>query len=339
MVHLLTALLPTATVRLPQILLTAAQRDVAVTAIREAHPIININTHMEEALSLLTLEAVEARRSKKAFVESADLYRAQLRGNSITNPLRRIQIHQALMAAGYYARCVDLHVVGDPTEFVLNHYRFDIRRDTIVTQAVHQSVLEHMKTTPESDEALTNLILMERRLFGQNRLANVGGKQFIVLGVPTAEITDEAELKYVLDLAPIKQHGNFTLSYNTNLPGAEDRWKIATVTSGVETDYIPFDTTKVEASKLKFDLKILLPEKPKTFKERLKQTLLEYWVMWFAFWCMFWLVDEEILTLIGLIFAKYKQTQMLKEEAEKTGGKVYIGRAVRPFEKTDKFAQ
>lgn len=324
--HLLTALIPSATVRLPQILLTTGQYQTAVQAMKDSENIVDLKTPLIEVLAALQLEAIEARKAKRGFLEACDMYRNSLRSDAVKNPLRRLLMHQALMASGFYGRVVDFHNVGNPTEFVLNHYRFDIRRDTILTEAVHQSVLEHKQTTTESDETLTNLLLMERRLFGQNRLSPVGGKQFLVLGVPTAEIKNEKELDYVLNLIPIKEHGNFKVDYKLDVPGAEERWKIATVACGPEP-LPPFDNTPIDTTKVKFDLKILLPEKPKPLWERIKQKMLEYWVMWFAFWCMFFMVDEEILTLIGLIFAKWKQVNMLKEESERTGGKVYVASA------------
>jgi hypothetical protein len=337
MVHLVTGLLPRATFRIARsaapILLTVEETKNAVAALKEVENILNIKLPLADAMAALHDEK-GARATKPAFQESADILRLALAGQTIKDPLRRIDLLQCLMASSFYAKAVDPFSVGDPRTAILSGYIVDVRRDSIITRSAHQTILEHVPSTKESDETLTNILLLERRIFGQNRLhqkSSGKGEQWLCVGVPLNEIKDEKELDRILALPPIKEHGNFIKRYDDPDPELKDahrqRWKAAVISCGPEPVEV-FDPTVYPKTETEWSLTILKPAPPVPFWARFRQKLLDIWIVVFTFWVCFWLIDEELFTIIALVYAKYQATKIMKEEAEKAGGaKIYVAKS------------
>ena len=59
------------------------------------------------------------------------------------------------MAAGFYQRAANPNVLhGEGTRFAVNHYNFDVRRDTQITKCAHDSLLESRVASPDSEKLL-----------------------------------------------------------------------------------------------------------------------------------------------------------------------------------------
>jgi len=233
-------------------------------------------------------------------------------------------LHQAVMAVGFYQRAAKSDILKtDPARFVVNHYNFDVRRDVQLTKSVHQYVLEHLETTTESTEILTELLMLERRLFGERRLIPVGGRQWLVLGVDLSELHTEAEIDRLLKLGVFHDEGNFTLS-EVNVES--EKRKALTLQARPEGAVSVATEGGVDLSgSTSYTWTIIKPIPSLTFRERLRENMLQAWVMLVALWISFWFIDEELITLISVIVLKYKQNQVLRAEAEKAGtDRIYI---------------
>jgi hypothetical protein len=230
--------------------------------------------------------------------------------------------------------------------FVVNHYNFDVRRDSHLVRQVRNSVLT-AEETPEADALTKELLLLERYLFGAQRLRPTGGKQYLMLGIDMDEFKDEKQLQAVLDLHVVKSHGNFVFTVRDEVRNSakgaqavQERWKVANVRCApepeVEGKVVIFSEELMElnrvstsaGAKLKsdYDLRFLLPAAILPFWERVKLFLLDAWVYFFGFWVLFWLIDEEIFAVITLLYTRYHSKKVLAEEAKLAGGggKVYL---------------
>jgi hypothetical protein len=281
--------------------------------------------------------------------------RAELYKPTVKDPFHRLQIHEAIMAAGYYQRAANPNVLfGEGTRFVLNHYNNDVRRDTAITKAVHKIFHDALETihasqrtkgskrssdseqlvikpelTESSQKLLIDILLLERRLFGEMRLTRMGGDRWICIGQRLEEFKEEEEVKRILEIGAIKGHGNFVTSvldqeketfYHLVLrPGKEP------LDSFMESKDIKMGGTVT--AEMEYAVKVFKPTPPPTRWEVLKERLLKAWVIWLSVWLMFWFVDEEIIAFTSLLILKYTSTKKLKEEARLTGQKVYIARA------------
>lgn len=332
-VHLFSALVPNARPG-GDSFLTPEQLQTAKAAVAERRDILAAADFDKCLDSLHKIKDARQRHDLiRSFSGIVDAYRAELYKKTTVDPSHRLQLHEAIMAAGFYQRAVSTsELQGESTRFVLNHYNFDVRRDVAVTKLAHDTLQASKDSTLESDRLLEDLLLLERRLSGKYRLAPTAGRSWLVLGQPVAELATEEELHRVLELAPIKAHGNFSLSE----ADTEKLWKTATVAANAEAvkcfvEEAGMDAGMKEAD-IRYDLRIEKPKAPLSFWEELTDKLLRYWVIWLSIWITFWMVDEEIITLIALIVLKARQTSILEAEAERTGGKVYIatstGRAV-----------
>lgn len=325
------ALAPTNAKRYPQLLLTPEQQTVAIAALKENENLIGIKSPFEEALHMIQDQSV-ARKAKPLFEQVTSAYRQQLYLGGINDPVRRLAIHEALMAAGYYARATDLHAPKiDGYRFVMNHYNIDVRKDKILGKEVHQALV-HEAPTAISEAVTGNLFLLERYLYGANRLLPVRGYKTLVHSLELRDFVDEAALQAVLQRPPCQAFANiqFEVQDNYEYGVDNDRWKVGVVTCGPEPEQEqgefcpPLVQPTTEATR--YQMKLLTPEPILPFMERLKLKLLDLWVYVFAGWVAFWAVDEEIFTLIGLIYARYSQMKILAEESKKSGGKLYVAR-------------
>ena len=159
-------------------LVTDEKLTVMRTALDEASPFLAKSVSLVPALELCKdVTGANHRKIVSLFEDSITSLRSELANRTVTDPYHRMQIHEAIMAAGFYQRAANPNVLhGEGTRFVLNHFNFDIRRDTAITSAVHNSVLVNKAATSESDKLLSDLLLLERRLFGHYRFAPTGGK-------------------------------------------------------------------------------------------------------------------------------------------------------------------
>jgi len=242
------------------------------------------------------------------------------------------------MAAGFYCRACEIY--GDrlePVRFVVNHYNYDVRRDRPITNLVHQTLLEHLPSTKESDEMLGDILLMERRLFGTKRLQPITGDQWLCLGCPLKDLKEEKELVRIMNLPTVKEFGNLEVSWLDK----EGRWKEATLRClpepegtpaplSLEVDVAPitasglaWSTAKPVATIPDWRLRALKPAPPLTWREYTRERLLQLWVYFFSFWAIFFMVDEEVITLIGLIWGKYHHSKIMAAEAERLGTRPY----------------
>lgn len=330
-VHLFSALIPSvsATQALPDF--TAETLESAKTAIKE-------RPHIFDKVDLLTplnalvnpLSVHDKRMAIQQFSGCVDALRSSLYRKDLSNPIDRLQVHEAIMAAGFYQRTISpTQLSGEHMRFVLNHYNFDVRRDTAITQMLHNSLLKDKEITPESEKLLRDILLLERRLYGMYRFAPTSGRRWLVLGMKLSDVDSEAEFQRIVSLPALKEDGNFIVSEIDSgahwktmklAPGKEGTCSFAEA-SGLYKD------TAAEKD-LMLELKIQKPVPPMEFWDRVKDKLLRYWVIWFSLWVMFFMVDEEIITLVALLVLKWKQTAILEEEARKTGGKVYIASSI-----------
>lgn len=327
-VHLFTALVPNVKVQGPHFL-SAEEVATAKTALDERKSFLAVPqlSLCIESLGNIA-SAHEQRETIAKLAKCVDELRAQLYRKENSDPRRRLELHEAIMAAGFYERVINVtQLDGEGIRYVLNHYNFDVRRDTQITSKVHETLLADKTTTPESDQLLRDLLLLERRLTGEYRFSQSGGRRWFTLGMPLSEIKTEEEVLRLMDLEVIKSDGNLTQSE----VDSSKLWKTVTIkpnpetyttfaeVAGIHKDARPTDMT--------FELRVQKPTPPLDFWEKLRETLLHYWVLWFALWATFFMVDEEIITIVALIFLKHRQTKILEEEAEKTGGKVYVASA------------
>ncbi|RNF19515.1 hypothetical protein TcG_04666 [Trypanosoma cruzi] len=327
-VHLFTALVPVNSVKAPQ-LVSGEHLETAKKAVMEAEPLIG-RAPLETAFDLLAdiSNFHKQRELDRVLEECITSYRAELYKPLVTDPFQRLQLHEAIMAAGYYQRSASTSVLkGESVRFVLHHYNFDVRRDTSITRTAHNTLYESRTSTPESDKLLGDLLLLERRLFGRMRFAPTSGRQWFVLGLSLDDIKTEADVHRVLDIPVVKEHGNFEMREED----AGKLWKKIIVFPRPEpiSSFSEDGDFAISVSEkdLRLECRIQKPAPPMEFWDRVKDTLLRYWVIWFSLWIMFFMVDEEIITVTALIFLKWRQTRILEEEAEKTGGKVYIASA------------
>lgn len=309
--------------------------DAAKLAIGERENILNgidLLTPLTAVADPESLKDVHSkRRTVKQFNDCVDSLRAVLYQKNCADPLKRLQIHEAIMAAGYYQRTISpTELAGEHTRFVLNHYNFDVRRDTAITQMIHKSLLKDKVISTDSEKLLRDILLLERCLYGIYRFAPTSGHRWLVLGMKLSDVDSEAELNRIMGLPVVREDGNFILTENDT----EKLWKTMKLVPGAESQcsfaeasglYKNFSENSKELS---LELRIQKPVPPMEFWDRVKDTLLRYWVIWFSLWVMFFMVDEEIITLVALIVLKWKQTAILEEEAKRTGGKVYIASSV-----------
>ncbi|KPA86528.1 putative mitochondrial hypothetical protein [Leptomonas pyrrhocoris] len=327
-VHLFTALVPQVKVQGPHFL-TADEVTAAAAALEERKAYLNVPQLTQGIESLSNIgTAHEQRDAIGKFAKSVDELRAQLYRKDSIDPRRRLEIHEAIMAAGFYERVISVtQLEGEGIRYVLNHYNFDVRRDTTITSKVHETLLEEKTTTAESDQLLRELLLLERRLTGEYRFSQSGGRRWFALGLPLSEITTETEAQRLMNLDVIKSDGNLTMAE----VDSSKMWKTVTIKPNGESHTTFAEAAGIfkdgRAADVVFELRVQKPIPPLDYWERLRETLLHYWVLWFALWVSFFMVDEEIITLVALIFLKHKQTQILEEEAEKSGGKVYVASA------------
>lgn len=326
--HLFGALVPNAS-PVNDTFFTPEQLQAAKTAVEERKSILASETFVK---CLEGLQDVKDARHRHDLIDGfagiVDACRAELYKKTTVDPFDRLQLHEAIMAAGFYQRAVAVNELkGESHRFVLNHYNFDVRRDVAITKKVHDSLHEDKETTPESDKLLRDLLVLERRLSGKYRLAPTGGRRWLVLGQPLSELTSKEDVHRVLELAPMKADGNYT-AVDTD---TEKLWYKVTVSANDEAEKSFLEAagmhTSIREADMRFELRVEKPKKPLDFWEKLSDTLMRYWVIWFSLWVMFFMVDEEIITLLALIFLKQRQTSIMAKEAEKTGGKVYVATA------------
>lgn len=347
MTQLLRKTLPVITAHAPGVVLARDHANVAIDAIRDAASYSNIKgLTLVDGLDMLT-DPSQNLASTRVFEENVNRLRGELYVGGHDDALRRFEIHQLLMVAGFYARAANQHSTKiDPIRFVSNHYNFDVRRDKVILGSVKDAVFGEAKAA--SNAVLGDLLITERHLFGQHRLQPISGRQYMMPGVSLRLVKTEEELKRLLELEPVAKHGNFEmvlerddLRVQTVNSGGwtrnaqifvtqekvqkQERWDVCVLRCKAEPEVPVAPPMKIyTGTEAEFRLRVLRPPPPMSFIERMKETLLQLWVYWFSFWVLFWMVDEEVITLVGLILARYQQLSMLKEEAKRTGGKVYI---------------
>mmetsp|Transcript_36638 Transcript_36638/g.42806 ORF Transcript_36638/g.42806 Transcript_36638/m.42806 type:complete len:344 (-) Transcript_36638:101-1132(-) len=334
-VHLFNTLLPTNLVKTPSLIDSQEQLTQMKVALQEAASNLGSATTQRYISTLEMCTDVGAQRTRhiqSAFEDIITALRAELYKPAVSNPYQRLRIHEAIMAAGFYQRAANpaaLH--GEGTRFVLNHFNFDIRRDTIITKPIHDAILADKVPTlaPETEKLVTDLMLLERKLFGHYRFVPSGGRRWFCLGVPLEEMKTEAEVNRLLEMPAFKEAANLKLTRVDN--GPKELWFQLELEPVEEPSFLTARDlhNNHRAADCKFTLRINKPPKPLTFRERVTEALLRYWVMWFTFWMMFFMVDEEILALTSLIYLKWKQTRIMRAAAEETGEKVYIATSSR----------
>lgn len=326
-VHLFSALVPHANVIGTE--LTATEVSTALSALDERRtqfPTGDLR-HAIEAMS--TLESMQLRRAAvNAFSDCVDNLRAELNKKSLYDAQTRLQIHEAIMAAGFYQRTLgSTHLPSDGPRFALNHYNYDIRRDTEITKRVWETLLPTQESTPESDALLQDIFLMERHLSGPYRLAPVAGRRWLVLGEALSELKTEEDVQRVLSIPIIKAVGNFV----TTKTDDDALWQRLSITTGPEKVESFLEMAGLHKNFTSADrtygIRVEKPRPELTYWENMRERMLRVWVIVFSVWVMFWLVDEEIITLLALLFMKHQHTKVLEKEAERTGGKVYIARS------------
>nr|CCC93001.1 conserved hypothetical protein [Trypanosoma congolense IL3000] len=324
-VHLFTALVPNNVVQLPHVL-KEAELDVAKKAAEEAATFIGSVPLVEALCAVSDVSSFHRKRDACSLLDKCiNSCREELYKPTASDPFRRLQLHEVIMAAGFYLSAAGNNALkSEATRFVLHHYNFDVRRDTIVTRTVHNTLLESREATLESDKLLSDLLMLERRLFGSYRFSPTSGRRWFVLGLHLEDLKNEEDVKRVLELAPVKENGNFELE----VEDTQKHWKKLIIRPKQEAapslfeegDFVVNNSEK----DLLFECLVPKPKPPMEFWDRFKDALLRYWVIWFSIWVTFFMVDEEIITVTALIFLKWRQTKILEEEAEKTGGKVYM---------------
>ena len=327
MVHFFNSLLPTNLVKVPA-LISAQQLAVAKAAIGEERQFLP-DAPLEAGLELCqSADNTSIKRIVPLFQDCINLYRAELYKPTVNDPFHRLQLHQAIMAAGFYERAANPLVLhGDGTRFVLNHYNFDVRRDLHITRFISSGISE--KELPlATEKVLADLIQLERRLFGPNRLLTTRGKQWLACGVALTDVKGEDELLRLLELPVVKKHGNFSLSY---VDDPKVLWKTGVLEAG-EEETPSFQTARdigstTNPDDLKFKLRVQKPVAPLTRWERIRERLLRYWVIWLSFWITFWFIDEEVITLVSMIVMKAKTMKIQRKLAEEAGeDRIYVAR-------------
>jgi len=104
--------------------------------------------------------------------------------------------------------------------------------------------------------------------------------------------------------------------------------------------FSPFgEARKITTAKPVFSVRYTIPPPPLTFFERVEAALLQAWVFVVAGWVMFWIVDEELLTLIGVFLARYEQKKILQQQAaEAQEPRIYIAKAKHHFHRWTVFS-
>lgn len=325
-VHLFSALLPTNLVKGPA-LISPEHMPVIDAALKEAEPLIGKTDKLQQALVLCQdVSATRARHVQDQLEEAVVQLRAELYKKDVADPFRRLQIHEAIMAAGFYQRAANPNVLhGEGTRFVLNHFNFDVRRDTSITKTVHDAVLSTASSPAAAEKLLADLLLLERKLFGQHRLTPTGGRRWLCLGVPLEDIKTEDEVNRLLALPAIQKEGNFSLQRIDNEKGL---WFNLEIEPKEEPCFLTArDLQSSRPADRKFVLTINKPIPPLTFWENVREKALRLWVIWLSLWLMFFMVDEEIIAFTSLIVLKWKQTRNLEKLAAETGEKVYVARS------------
>lgn len=97
--------------------------------------------------------------------------------------------------------------------------------------------------------------------------------------------------------------------------------------------FSPFaEARKIKTAPAVFSVKYTIPPPPLTFFERVEEALLQAWVFVVAGWVAFWVVDEEIITLVGVLLARYEQKKILQQQAEEAQEpRIYIAKAKHHF--------
>lgn len=328
LVHLFTSMVSSIDRGSSPLPFTSENLNVSKSALEERSSLLGKVDLLAPLSKLATpLTPQDKRKTIQQFCACGDDLRSLLYKKSLT-PLERLQIHEAIMGAGYYERLLSSSSLKDDhLRFVLNHYNFDVRRDLLITGVLHKSLVSEEPLSTDSEKLLNDVLLLERRLYGDKRFSLVSGSQSIVLGLKFSDVTTESELSRFMNLSAVKEVGNFALTETDD----SAHWIRRTITPQPEavTSFAEASGMHKDSSSVKtFELKIQKPEIPKTFWERFNEKLLRYWVIWFSLWVMFFMVDEEIITLVALLVLKWKQTAILEEEARKTGGKVYIASSI-----------
>lgn len=330
-VHLFSALIPNADLRSEPIAFNPKALAAAQLALEERKHLfssIDLSTPLKSLVGPLSIH--ERRITTSQFSLCVDSLRSMLYEKRFAKAVDRLQIHEAIMAAGFYERAIcPTQLSGENLRFVLNHYNFDIRRDLPITQLIHHSFVENKESSQESENLLRDILLLERRLFGKYRFAPTAGRRWLVLGLGLSDVDSEKEFNRMANFPALKEDGNFVVSEVDN----EKLWKTVILIPGEETVQSFAELSGVYKDvnlekELKLELRVQKPIPPMEFWDRVKDRLLRYWVIWFTLWVMFFMVDEEIITLVALFVLKWKQTAILEEEAKKTGGKVYIASSI-----------
>jgi hypothetical protein len=344
MTQLLRAAIPVVSAHAPGVVMSREHADAAMAAVRKSAVFSNLQgISLVDGIDMLT-DGQRNLAATRVFEENVNRLRGELYVGDHDDPARRLELHQLLMTAGFYARAANQHSTKqDPTRFLANHYNFDVRRDKIILGAVRDAV--YGAAQPESNKVLGDLLITERHLFGAHRLQPISGRQYLLPGVSLRLVKTEEELKRLLELEPVQKHGNFELFYEQDenriqylgtgwkkagyarqAKAVHERWEKAHVRCRPEAEAPIAPPVKIydDESMTDFQLRVLRAPPLVSLSERIKEKLLQLWVYWFSFWMLFWMVDEEVITLVGLIYARYKQLQVLKEEAKRSGGKIYI---------------
>lgn len=331
-VHLFTALLPTNLVKGP-LLVNKEHYTKIDAALTEAKCFVTPHTGVKLRKAFALCEDVTKSRLtnvQQAFDDVLLDLRGELNkvpaGLTKDDPLRRLQVHECIMAAGFYQRAANPNVLhGEGTRFTLHHFNFDMRRDSVLTSAVHDSVLTERTSTALSEKLLTDLFLLERKLFGKYRFVSTGGRRWLCLGVSLDEVTAEKELFRLLELPCVKENGNFS---HKKVDNEKELWYNVEVVPQDEPCFLTARDLQSKDADCVWSLRVNKPIPPLTFWERVKEKLLKLWVIWLTGWLIFFMVDEEIIALGSLIILKWKATRNMKREAEAAGeSKIYVARS------------
>uniref|UniRef100_A0A7S1R6J8 Uncharacterized protein n=1 Tax=Neobodo designis TaxID=312471 RepID=A0A7S1R6J8_NEODS len=347
MTQLLRTAIPVVSAHAPGVVMGREHADAAIAAVKASAGFSNVQgLTLPDGLDMLT-DANANLKSSRIFEENVNRLRGELYVGGHDDPQRRFELHQLLMVAGFYARAANMHSTkADPVRFLANHYNFDVRRDKSVLHAV-KDVAFNDAATPATNDLLGELLETERHLFGQHRLQPIGGKQYMMPGVAVRHIKTEEELLRLLALEPVVKHGNFetvivpddkrvtsvgsggwkTTRDKEILITKQDRWDAVLLKCKPEPEPPIAPPTKLYSPDEEyghFRLRVLRPPPPMSWAEKMREVLLQVWVYWFSFWALFWMVDEEVIAFIGLIYARYKQLAFLQEEAKRSHSKVYM---------------
>ena len=368
------AVFPNPRRRYPLPLFAEPQALAAQKAISELRIPKDVSTSLSEGVEILATSPAAFKAAKERFDKALLAGREDLWHKKDTDLSTRLAGHQAVMAAGYYARATDpLATEADPHRFVQQYYNSHVRSDLLIGEALKKSV--YGEATQQSDELMTQLLETERFLFSDRRLCLVGGYRWLVgnlkleserLGSVT--VASEKELERLMDLPPIQAVGNFKLEDTAGTtmivgPGwnPTDQYTDGYIERGttngvkVETEdfskfragchpnqriklltclpenFEPFCTkvsTRVIDEKGVFSVRYVIPPPPLTFWQKVEEALLQAWVFVVAGWIAFWVVDEEVLTLLGVFIARFEQRKILQQQAaEAQEPRIYIAKA------------